>query len=359
MRPFQNASRALVRCLAVCALAMPLPSFGVEMVQFADDVLEIDCGARMASLGTAALVDPGSVSAAHYNPAALNTAIGREALVMHSEQFASEAQADLVAFSLPFRPGLGAGILLSRSTINRIPDTRGLLVDAQGVPIYDESQIRYLSAADYVLSLGVGKNLGRNLSIGGTLRAFYRDLTVQTGLGATADLSAQWKGGRRLAIALVARNITTAYTTWSTGTNEATYPSLYLAGGYFKDAPYFYGAFSLFFRTSSLLPTGGLENWSGDPSSVDLREDPLQVIRSGSAGIEYGFRRILWLRAGVRAGVQYSAGAGLALRKENMRSAALAGMFDRLSIREMGLDYAFRTHPELSNSHLLSLRAAF
>lgn len=353
-----NQTLTLLR-LAACVIAMPVLGFGVEMVQFADDVLDIDCGARVAALGTAALVDPGDVSAAHYNPAALATASDREALLMHSEQFASEAQADLAAFSLQLRPGLGAGIVLSRSTISSIPDTRGLSLDAQGVPIYDESQIRYISAQDYVLTMGIGKDIGHRLLVGGAVRAYYRDQAIQTGLGATADLSVQWRPQSRLAVALVARNITTAYTTWSSGTNEATGPSMYLTAGYFKDVPYFYGAFALYFRTPSLLPTGSLENWSGDPSSIDLREDPLQVLTSGSVGAEYCFRKMLWLRGGIRSGVQYSAGAGLALRRENVHNASLAGLFDRSSIREIGLDYAFRTHPELSNSHLLSLRAGF
>ncbi len=348
---------------SACGLAYSLFTFcpsaiAIENTPFVGDLLEFDCGARMAALGTAALVEPGAVAAANYNPAVLSQVQGREVLIMHAEQFASQGQFDLAGFSLHLRPGLGTAILVSRSAVDGILDTRAAEQDANGNPI--PVAFPLLSASDYVMTLGLGKDMGHGIHLGGSVRGFYRTLYEGfTGYGAAADASLQWQPRSAWALAFVVRNATTAYTTWNSGTDETEYPSAYLGAGHTMQAPYFYGSFSLYFRTCSLLPFGSLENWGEDPSLVDVKEDPLQIFRSGSAGIEYRFRRIFWLRGGIRSGVQYSGGAGLALREDGLRNAALAKILKRWGIREVGLDYAYRTDPELYESHLLSLRAGF
>lgn len=325
----------------------------LERAWYADEFLKTDFGARTAAMGGTYGAVENELASLYYNPAGLSSITGKQTMFMHAEVFNGIILTDLFSFGTNLNPDLGAGIAYFRSAV---PNIKIISEDVEPQPYNAELK----TAVDHVLFVGVGKRLWKKLSVGGTMKIFYRSLVTGSGYGAAGDLAFQYDFIRAFSAGLTLQNITSAYTTWETGHNEMAYPSACLQFTYLKDIPYFYGSISLHYALGSFLPYDNVATISPKTqTSAAFYDDPLAWIKTSQGGIEYNFKDLFFLRGGLHPLYKFTAGAGMGLQKENVRKPGLQNLMNKAKISSFRIDYAFKSHTELNEGHLLSLSLGF
>lgn len=319
-----------MRTLQTTILALALLAAGT--VRAADrhggDFLRLEPGADAAGRGSTGLLLGQPALAGWWNPARLAGLEGRHATLQHSERFSGELKQDALAWAGPL-PGFESagplGVYLLHQGVDDIPLTDrlsdgGSLAEG-GRPVVSERA----DAADWILGVAWGRPLAEQLDLGVALKLIHRDLAVFTGTGLGLDAGLRWRPLERLEAGLLLRDAVGSLVRWSDGESDWIPPEWSLGCAWSPPWPHGFSALRL-----EVDLKGEFEGRVPD-SEGNWRRAWLQ------GGLEWTVFDRLVLRGG-RAESDWSAGAGL--------------VFSRFSV-----DYAWRAHPELGDSHLVSLSA--
>lgn len=329
------AARRWLGALALGALALPAAAQSTTAPKYSNDFLNVGVGARALGMGKVQIALADDATAGYWNPAGLTGLVHKyDGVLMHSELFSGIVKNDYAAFAMPLDKESAIGVSIMRLGVDNIADTRNLINEYGYI---DYSRITYFSVADYAMLVSYARKIGQveGLSVGANAKLIYRNVgNYANAYGFGVDLGVQYnyKGWR---LGVVARDVTTTFTAWSinadqyqkgtnsavaNGTdpvpanrNEVTLPRLVLGAGRQFKLPQ---QFTALVSTDLEVTTDGKRN-------TLIASGPISV--SPRAGVELGYKNLVFLRGGVgdfqqitdfsgskvQKG-QYSLGAGVA-----------------------------------------------
>ena len=187
--------------------------------KYSNEFLTIGVGARAHGMGTAVTATQNDVYAPSWNPAALSALdadAGLEVAAMHAEWFGGIGNYDFLGLTIPLANRRSRiGISLIRFGIDQIPNTLSLY-EADGTINFDN--VTEFSASDYAFLGTYSKSVNRPngaLRYGGNVKVIHRNIgSFATSWGFGLDLGAQLQRND-WTFALVGRDITTTFNTWS------------------------------------------------------------------------------------------------------------------------------------------------
>ena len=272
--------------------------------KYSNEFLTIGIGARSLAMGGAQVAAVRDVTAAYWNPAAL-TAVRhkQEFYLMHAEYFAGIAQYDYFGFTTPFGNQNQLAVSLIRFGVDDIPDTR-FLYDANGALNY--SNIQFFNAADYALLLSFAREVSDRLKLGGNTKVIHRNVgKFAQAWGFGLDVGGIYRMGN-VTFGLMLRDITTTYNAWahdadqvrsiySQTSNEVPVNTVEIT------LPRAIGGISYDFKQSDTYSFSAVMDLE---TTFDGKRNTLfsteLVSIDPRIGIEFGFRNLAFLRAGVR-----------------------------------------------------------
>jgi hypothetical protein len=295
--------------------------------KYAGEFLRVGAGARALGMGGAFLAVADDATASYWNPAGLNWLRNRSVLYMHSEEQRSQVHYDFIGLALPQGGDAGSrsalGISLVRLGVDDIPVTPTAEELRPGIDFEDGdgnpstnlptenngrwdlgerlflSDFEFKSSNDFAGLFSYARDLTPKVTLGGTIKAVYRTLVGHTAWGAGLDAGLTYQATNNVSLAFMARDLTTTFMSWDTGTSESIAPSLSLGGQVthaLSPSHVITGAADVRVDLSSKRIDS---NFGGDGMAGELH-----------IGAEYWFHNALALRTGV-SGRDLTFGAGL------------------------------------------------
>ena len=273
--------------------------------KYSNEFLALGVGARSFGMGMSSVAIVDDVTAGYWNPAGLRSIdVPYQLSLMHASYFAGIANYDYGAFSAQIDDKSSASLSLIRFAVDDIPDTR-FLFDANGALNYDN--IRFFSAADYAAFLSYARTIDLldGTDIGGSIKIIHRtvgDFATAWGFGVDLGIQKVWKDWR---FGISYRDAFGTFNSWShnteevddiylnTGnilpenTTEITLPRLILGAARKVQA---FDFLSVLATIETDLTFDGKRNTVVSTDFVSI--DP-------HGGIEFGYKNIAFLRAGM------------------------------------------------------------
>jgi hypothetical protein len=272
--------------------------------KYSNEFLAIGVGSRALGMGNSVVASVNDINSVYWNQAGLCKLDKQlEIGAMHSEYFAGIAKYDFIGASYKIDNKSAAAISMIRFGVDDIPNTLDL-IDSDGNIRYD--RISSFSVADYAFLFTYSRALPvEGLSVGGNFKLIRRnagDFANAWGFGLDVSTMYQvknWKFGANL------RDVTSTFNAWkfnqellrevfeATGNEvpenglEITLPRLLLGSGYMYNIN---DNFSLYSELGMQITTDGKRNTLVKTNIFSI--DP-------SFGLEFGFKNIVFARAGV------------------------------------------------------------
>jgi hypothetical protein len=307
-------------------------TFCAARAKYAGEFIAIGVGGRALGLGGAYTAIANDVTAGYWNPAGLSKLMYPQLTLMHDERFGGLINYDYGAVAIPVGANASLAFSAIRLGIDNIANTDGAWIDANNDGIIQNNEINYnaityYNTADWALYLSYAKKANDRFSYGANLKFIRRDLGVTSATGVGFDVSAQYLIADKLALGANLQDITTTLVAWNNGTNELISPTLKLGSAYYIDAfdGRFTPAFDVDFR------------FEGRTSASNAHIG--KVSMDFHTGLEFDFKQLLALRAGINELGSLNIGTGIHLPK-----------FD--------IDYSFSKFDgaeHLGNTHRISL----
>lgn len=300
--------------------------------KYAGEFLAIGVGGRALGLGSAYVALANDVTAGYWNPAGLAHLQYPQVTFMHDERFSGLVNYDYAAAAMPLGAMSSLAFSVIRLGVDNQANTRDAWTDANGNGVIesnelDYSRISYFNTADWALYFSYARKVDDNISYGANIKLIRRDLADASATGLGFDVGAQYAFNDRFAVGVNIQDVTTTFLAWSTGTNEFITPTLKLGSAYFIDA--FEGRFA---------PAIDVDlRFENRQSASNAHLGPVSFDFHG--GMEFNYRNILAVRAGLSDLGQLTAGTGIHLPK-----------FD--------IDYSFAKfdgESQIGNTHRISL----
>ena len=299
-----TAGRCFFCASLFAALFTAAPAKGQQVVSYGADFLATGAGGRALGMGGAHIALADDVSAGYWNPAGLSRTEFPEVEYMHAERFAGIVSFDYGAVAWPVNARSTLGASFFRSGVNDIKNTLDAWDPERNQPRpHAEEHITSFSAADAAFFVSYARLVRTDLAAGVTAKIIRRSIgdfadawgysfdvgglyrrgafMVGVNLQDAAGMRQSWNVNRDLL-----SNIQDVFgQTIPKGGVETVLPLLRLGSGYVLD----FGAHHI---------TLGLD--------VDMAFEGQQayVLHTGGVsyhprlGVEYGFRKVMALRAG-------------------------------------------------------------
>lgn len=277
--------------------------------KYSNEFLNIGLGARGLAMGGANVAGVNDATAGYWNPAALPGLTAPDRLLtgaMHAEWFGGIGKYDyLGAAGQIDESGRSMGLTLVRFGVDNIPNTLSLYGE-DGTVNYDN--IVEFSAADYAMLISYGQPLKVStgqLTAGGNIKIIHRSIgSFANSWGFGLDLALRYQTGD-WRFALAARDITGTFNAWTFSLTEAEERTLELTD---NELPINSVEVT---RPQLIFGFGWMTTWDNGNSleaevdarmTTDGRRNTLLATEtfsiSPAAGLEYGFREKVFIRAG-------------------------------------------------------------
>lgn len=290
--------------LFICLLAITFAAHAQVARKYSNEFLNIGVDARAFGMSKSVVASTADVNSGYWNPAGLLKLEGKQLSLMHASYFANIANYNYAGFAMPIDENSAVAISLIRFGVDDILDTTQL-IESDGTINYNN--INLFSAADYAATFSYARKLGiENLRFGANAKIIRRvigDFANSWGFGFDAGLQYDLK---KWTLGLMARDITTTFNTWSIDEdkfediknaipgenqelpeeNEITLPKLQL--GVARNFT--------FKHDLSLLAEVDMDIRFAETN--DLISTSFASI-TPSAGFEFDYKKIVFLRAGV------------------------------------------------------------
>ena len=307
---------------------------GWRFRKYAGEFLEIGVAARAEALGGSYTALANDVTAAYYNPAGLRDVKTAQASFMHTQQMLASVNYDFIAFAKPQSENRIFSLSLIRLGIDHINDSREAQVFFENDPEnwrIDWAKVKSFNAADYIFIISVAQKMKQGWWLGGNIKLIRRSLAEHSGNGLGVDIAVQKSLFDKFRFGANLKNTTTTLIAWDTGEKELVKPALFIGGA---------GKIPIASIKSNLRPVMDIILRSeGIQKSAQLNFGTLSLDFTG--GIEYDYRGVLFVRAGVDQISRMALGTGI-------------------QIPHIRIDYAY-THydTEIGNSHRIGLIVQF
>ncbi len=294
--------RLIIISIFIIAL---LPTLLAQAPKYSNEFLAIGVGARALGMSNANVSIVNDVTASYWNPAGLSLLSNDwQVAVMHSEYFAGIAKYDYAGVATKIDDKSTIGVSIIRFGVDDIPNTTEL-IGSDGRFHYD--MITSFSAVDYGFIFSLSRKTAvKGLRYGGNVKVIYRrigDFAKAYGFGIDLGLQYDLKKWR---FGAVAKDVTSTFNAWTFDISERT-----------KE---------VFLSTDNEIPENSLEltlprlilgmgkefdlgkNFSSTANidfdvtfdgkrNVLIKSDPVSV--DPHLGLEFGYKNIVFLRAGV------------------------------------------------------------
>ncbi len=301
-RFFPSTALLLGLGLSVAALTPALAQ--TKTPKYSNEFLNIGVGGRALGMGKVQVSLADDATAGYWNPAGLvNQKTKYDGVLMHSELFSGIVKNDYAGFSMKLDEQSALGASIIRLGVDDIANTQNLINEYGYI---DYNNIRYFSVADYAVLLSYARQIGsiEGLQVGANAKIIYRnigDFADAWGFGVDAGVQYRRNGWQ---LGLMARDITTTYNAWTIhpesfegpsaalgtlpkNSTEITLPLFVFGGSRLVKLP---GEFTALAALDMELSTDGQRNTLVSSKAVNL--DP-------RAGLELGYRNLVYLRGGV------------------------------------------------------------
>ncbi len=313
-------------------IGLPLRSWALKQVSGVNLTADEGFGARQQGMGLLRAGFQDGADAVINAPASMNDVNDFTFSTTHQEQFGGVAHFDCAAFLLPWH---------EKGTLGLAIATYGVTNTIENHPYVNipDSVTGLFGTADWMIAGSLARRYG-NFDVGGTVDILYRNLGDQSGLGLRADAMAQYTFSGQYRTGVFVRGIVPSSAKYQSGWTEYELPdaSVFASGNW--ESPYFYGSLQAGFETPVLLEKGSrssLDTLNGKQAITD----PVSLLKTSKLGAEFRFNFGLCVRAGLNE-LDPSAGA-----------ISLGAGYGWHHI--VGIDYAFTSHPSLSQNHRLAL----
>ena len=323
--------------------------------KYSNEFLSIGVGARGLAMGKAMSPIASGAASAYWNPAGLlDVEKGGEIALMHASYFAGIANLDYGGFvaAIDSKKPSSLAVSIIRFGIDGIPDTRFLFTSDGRL---DYSQVSSFSAADYAVwaSYAIQPGASDKWRLGINLKVVHRNAgAFANAWGAGLDVGLQYRG-KNWRWGIMGRDLTTTYNVWSVNSEELedvflqtgndvpvqsteiTLPRIQAGGAYYKDLS----------KSISLLASFGTDLTFDGQRNAILATDLASI--DPYAGLELGYRGLLYLRAGVGSFQEV---------QEQLDAQLSFGL--GLNFKTVSIDYALANVGNATNnlySHIFSL----
>lgn len=332
---------ALLVAIGGPAGAVNFSKVGTAGAQF----LKIGAGARAVGMGEAFTAVVDDATAMYWNPAGLAQAKKQEVTFTHN-QWLGDINHEFIGYCLPMGGNGTLGMNLTVLNIGEMPVTT--------VPLGGESG-EFFTCVDWAFALGYGRNLTDKVAFGATAKVIQQRIWDMKASSFAMDLGIMAKTGyRSLRIAAALLNF---------GTDVR-----YTGGQLEEDWVYNdYGTGALQTQTiqlntsSSPLPLSyrlgmGYDFMDNQTHKLTGAFDyihPNDGSEKQNLGLEYGFNKMLFARAGLRIDID-------AREDDNTYSPTMGlGVNYGFGMLKTKVDYAFADYGPLSTVHRIALALAF
>ncbi|MEZ4874023.1 MAG: PorV/PorQ family protein [Flavobacteriaceae bacterium] len=273
--------------------------------KYSNEFMNIGVDAAAFGMANAVVASTGDVNAGYWNPAGLLRLEDNQLSLMHASYFANIASYDYAAFAMPLDKQSVVGFSVIRFGVDDILNTTQLIDDQGNI---DYNRISLFSTADYGFTFSYarampldGLNVGLNAKI---IRRIIGDFATSWGFGLDAAIQFESKSEWRFGV--MVRDITTTFNAWNI--NEDKFADIQGAvAGQNQELPE---------TTEITLPKlqlGIAKKWLfhydyGLLAEVDLNfrfAETNDIFSSSftsmspSAGLEFGYIDMIFVRAGV------------------------------------------------------------
>ena len=304
-----------------------------QTYKYSNEFLAIGTGARELSMGGAVTSTCKGVFSTYWNPASL-LKIKSDAQVgaMHNENFGGISKYDYLGFATIKKETSALGFSLIRNGVDGIPNTLNM-IDENGDVRYDK--ITTFSVSDYAFFISAAQQLNDNgLSFGANVKIIRRLVGgFANSWGFGLDAALQYESFNWILSAML-HDATTTYNTWKF--NTESFKEIFLAtGNAIPENSTEITLPRLSLGISKLFNIGKnhslLMEIDGDCTFDGKRNTLVSnkiVSIDPKSGLEYGFKRTVFFRAGVnnfqkipdfnnkeRLDIQPNIGAGFAYGK--------------------------------------------
>ncbi len=318
---------------------------GTTCAQF----LKISVG-RASGMGDAFVAIADDASAAYFNPAGLSQLNMREGLFSHINWIA-DLNHDYISMALPVQR---LGTIAFSATALTMGEMERLMIDDPKTSVREDTATGlYFNAMDLALAVSYGRQITDKLSFGFSTKAISQSIWNMSATGAAFDFGLFYNTGyKSLRLGAVITNFGTAMSFSGLGLE-------------FQDTTVKTKPRAVYKTTPTNLPTtfrfGIAYNFIETPNDVltaalDLTH-PNDINETINVGLEYAFRKQLFLRAGyiLNTDLEYAE----ALKYTTGLSAGVGAKFDLKTGMNLRLDYCYRDMGWLKGTHRVILGIEF
>lgn len=280
-------------------------SLFAQAPKYSNEFLNIGVGARAFGMSNTQSAIVNDVTAGYWNPAGLlQCEPDIQGALMHSDYFAGIAKYDYAAVSARFDENSRGAFSFLRFGVDDIPNTTEL-IDKDGNIDYD--RIKTFSAADYAFIFSYARKMkAEGLQFGANAKIIHRkvgDFAKSWGFGLDAGFRYtinKWQFG------LVGKDITSTFNAWTYSLNQETKDVFAATGNEIPKnsvevtMPRIIMGSARGFDLSkdiSLLAAVDLDFTTDGKRNVLIKSNLFSI--DPHLGLEFGYRNIVFLRAGM------------------------------------------------------------